>query len=138
MVEKDLKLYCRMLKTVRICEEALAEFTSVLRSPKSQIISCLPFSASDGESDLPYKIDHLVKLEKARDEAKDKLEGSAKVLEYVFDRLDKPCEKEFLIDHYLFGLKFNAIERKRNRSRTSLFRDRASILKQIENITFVY
>ena len=138
MIEKDLKSYCKSFRLFKDCEEALVEFTSKLRAPKTQVISFLPFSASDGESDLPYKIDHLVKLEKARDAAKDKLDGSAQMLAYIFNLLDRPTEKEFLLDHYLYGMRYEAIERKRKRSRTSLFRDRASILAQIANLTFVY
>lgn len=138
MVEKDLKAYGATLRTLQDCQEALAEFTAILRAPKSQVISFQPFCESNGESDLPLKIDHLMKLEKARDEAKEKLDGSAQMLAYIFDKLDKPCEKEFLLDHYLLGLRFDAIERKRKRGRSSLFRDRESILRQIANITFVY
>ena len=138
MIEKDLKSYCNNLRLFKDCEEALVEFTAKLRSPKTQIISFMPFSASDSESNLPYKIDRLVKLEKARDAAKNKLDGSVQMLAYIFNLLDRPTEKEFLLDHYLYGMRYSAIERKRKRSRTSLFRDRASILAQIANLTFVY
>ena len=138
MIEKDLKTYGKTLRIYKGCQEALTEFTVRIRSPKTQTISFVPFSESNGESDLPYKIDQLVKLEKARDAAKDKLDGLTKMLAYVFNILDRPTEKEFLLDHYLCGLRYDAIEKKRKRSRTSLFRDRASILAQIANITFVY
>jgi hypothetical protein len=137
MTERDLYSYRDARRKLINCEEALFSIKTALTSPKAQVISFMPFSESSGESTLPDKMDKYIRLEESRDRQFEKMKNSVLLLGFVFDKLDKPTEREYLLDRYFFGLSANAICRKRRRGRSSIYRDRDVILKTIAKLTFV-
>jgi hypothetical protein len=137
MKEADLYIYRDAYNRYTEAEEELQAFKPALISPKAPVISFLPFSESTGESNLPEKIDRLIRLEAKRDKAKEVLEKAVDMLHYIIEHLDRPREREYLIDRYVRGLATTTISAKRGRARASLYRDRNSILEQIAKITYI-
>ncbi len=136
MTEKNLFAYLDAKARFDNLKAALAEYKTAIFSPKSQVISFLLFSESNGESNLPDKLDTFVKLEAARDKAHDEMERGLACLTYIMDLLDRPTERQYLLDRYFFGIPTARIALNRNRGRTSLYRDRDGILEKISQLTF--
>jgi hypothetical protein len=136
MTEKTLFTYLDAKMKFDNLMAALAEYKNKLLSPKTQILSFLPFSESTGESNLPDKLDTLIRLESARDKARDEMEKGISLLTYLMEILDRPTERQYLLDRYFFGIPTARIALNRNRGRTSLYRDRDGILEKISQLTF--
>jgi hypothetical protein len=63
MTERDLYSYRDARRKLLNCEEAIFSIKTDICSPKSQVISFMPFSESTGESNLPDKMDRYIRLE---------------------------------------------------------------------------
>ena len=134
MTEYDLLCYIRAKNALKRAEEAFAE-SSVIYHPPTSTVSFMPKEHSDDVEKVTSRINEKDARGSMIRKANESIDRAFSILEKVSAVLVREEDKNFLWNFYFHGLTYQQIEDKYGRSKSSLYRDRKSVLSQIKNLS---